>query len=97
MMINNCAKGSRIVIPEKLERAVSITHEGHQGLVRKKQLLREKVWFPGIDKYVKTVIDTCIACQANSAKNRPEPLQMSQLPQLHGTLFIWIFVAHFHL
>ena len=74
-------KGSRIVIPEQLrEKAVSIAHEGHQGLVKTKQLLREKVWFPGIDKYVKRVVDTCIACQANGPVNRPDPLQMSQLP-----------------
>ena len=74
-------KGSRIVIPEQLcEKAVSLAHEGHQGLVKTKQLLREKVWFPGIDKYVKRVIDTCIACQANGPENRPDPLQMSQLP-----------------
>ena len=74
-------KGSRIVIPEQLhEKAVSIAHKGHQGLVKTKQLLREKVWFPGIDKYVKRVVDTCIACQANGPENRPDPLQMSQLP-----------------
>ena len=74
-------KGSRIVIPEQLrEKAVSLAHEGHQGLVKTKQLLREKVWFPGIDKYVKRVVDTCIACQANGPENRPDPLQMSQLP-----------------
>ena len=74
-------KGSRIVIPEQLrEKAVSIAHEGHQGLVKTKQLLREKVWFPGIDKYVKRVVDTCITRQANGPENRPDPLQMSQLP-----------------
>ena len=74
-------KGSRIVVQEKLcEQAVSIAHEGHQWLVKTKQLLREKVWFPGIDKYVKRVIDTCVACQANSRENCPDPLQMSPLP-----------------
>ena len=44
-------KGSQIVVPMQLrEKAVSIAHEGHQGIVKTKQLLREKVWFPGIDK-----------------------------------------------
>jgi transposase InsO family protein len=74
-------KGSRIVLPEKLrEKAVSIAHEGHQGLCRTKQLLREKVWFPGIDKHTERMINTCTACQANSQADKPEPLRMSQLP-----------------
>ena len=55
-------------------------HEGHQGLVKTKKLLREKVWFPGIDEEVKRIIDSCIPCQANGPENRPDPLQMSPLP-----------------
>ena len=31
---------------------VKMAHEGHQGIVRTKQLLRVHVWFPGIDKMV---------------------------------------------
>ena len=57
-----------------------IAHEGHQELVKTKQPLRETVCFPGIDKYVKRVVNTCIACQADGPENRPDPLQMSHLP-----------------
>ena len=78
---NIVLRNSRIEIPTALrEKAVSIVHEGHQGLVKTKQLLREKIWFPGIDDYVKRMIDTCLACQANGPENRPDPLQMSSLP-----------------
>ena len=74
-------RNSQIVVPTALrEKAISLAHEGHQGLVKTKQLLREKVWFPGIDKFVKRTIETCIACQANGPDNRPDPLQMSPLP-----------------
>ena len=74
-------KNSRIVIPTVLrEKAISLAHEGHQGLVKTKRLLREKVWFPGIDLHAKRTIETCLACQANSPDNRPDPLQMSPLP-----------------
>ena len=39
-------RGSRIVIPTALgERTIDIVHEGHQGLVKTKKLVREKVWF----------------------------------------------------
>ena len=72
---------SRIVVPVELrERAVSLAHEGHQGIVKTKKLIREKVWFPNIDNFVKEAIDKCIACQANSPENKPDPLQMSPLP-----------------
>ena len=73
-------RGSRIVIPRSLQhRAISIAHEGHQGLVKTKQLIREKIWFPGIDKAVKDMIGSCIACQANSHPNPPIPLKMNDL------------------
>ena len=59
---------------------MSIAHEGHQGLVKTKQLLREKIWFPKIDEEVKKLINNCMACQANSPASHPDPLQMSPLP-----------------
>ena len=44
-------RGDRIVVPAKLRhRMVGIAHEGHQGQVRTKQLLRAEVWFPGSDR-----------------------------------------------
>ena len=74
-------KNSRIVVPMALrEKAISLAHEGHQGIVKTKQLLREKVWFPGIDQFTKRMIQTCLACQTNSQDSCPAPLQMSQLP-----------------
>jgi hypothetical protein len=46
-------KDTRIVIPHSLtEKIIDIAHPGHQGIVKTKALLREKVWFPGIDKAV---------------------------------------------
>ena len=90
---NVILRSSRIVIPNALrDRAISIAHEGHQGLVKMKQLLREKVWFPGIDDNVKQKLDKCIACQANSSRSHPDPLQISPLPP---EPFTWIFVVHF--
>ena len=42
---------NRILIPPTLRsRAVELAHLGHQGIVKTKQLFRDKVWFPGIDK-----------------------------------------------
>ncbi len=44
-------RGSRIFILQ--QKAIDIAHESHQGLVKTKSLLREKVWFPGIDEMTK--------------------------------------------
>ena len=59
-ILNIILRGTRIVIPSGLrKRAMELAHEGHQGLVKTKQLIRETVWFPGIDKEVKQMIDYC--------------------------------------
>ena len=44
-----------IVIPKSLqEHVIILAHEGHQGPMKTESLLREEVWFPNIDKLVKT-------------------------------------------
>ncbi len=54
---NIILRGNRIVMPTSLQqRAISIAHEGHQGLVKTRKLIREKIWFPGIDEKVKQMI-----------------------------------------
>ena len=71
----------RIVIPKSLQqRAVDLAHEGHQGISKTKGLMRTKVWFPGMDKLIKT-IQKCIVCQVNTTCTTKEPLAMSELPR----------------
>ncbi|PFX14591.1 putative 115 kDa protein [Stylophora pistillata] len=46
-------RGNRIVVQKALrDRAVDLAHVGHQGTVKTKRLIREKVWFSGADKMV---------------------------------------------
>ena len=73
---------SFVAVPENFrERAISIrAHEGHQGLVKTKQLLWGKVWFPKIDDRVKKLA---------------RPFADVSLPWNHGTKYTWIFVDHF--
>ena len=76
-------RGNRIVVPNTLRnRAVDLAHVGHQGIVKIKQLIREKVWFPGVDKMVKEKVDSCLPCQAATTckAQRLEPLRMTPLP-----------------
>ena len=74
-------RGPRVVLPHPLRhRAVHLAHEGHQGLVKTKTLVREKVWFPGSDTFSQDIVSNCLACQANGPDIRPDPLCMTSLP-----------------
>ena len=74
-------RGSRIVVPHSLQvRAISLAHEGHQGVVKTKKLIREKIWFPGIDRQVESMIAGCLPCQVVVPNHTQEPLCMSELP-----------------
>ena len=76
-------RGTRIVIPETLRnKIVTLAHSGHQGIVKTKCLLRESVWFPGMDRMVEEMVSQCIPCQAANHSPLPscEPLKMSTLP-----------------
>ena len=76
-------RGYRIIVPKKLQqRAINLAHKSHQGIVKTKKLLRETLWFPGIDKMVENTVKECLACQAATPKQTQslEPLQMTQMP-----------------
>ncbi len=71
-------KGSKIVILKALQdRATKLGHEGHQGVEKTKSLLREKIWYPGMDDKVKKVIENCVACQAVGPNNPSEPMRIT--------------------
>ena len=78
---NLILRGTRIAIPKSLqEHVVNLAHEGHQGLVKTKSLLREKVWFPNIDKLVETKMKSCGASSVATPESKREPLRISPLP-----------------
>ena len=77
-------RGERIVAPTELRRRLlSLAHEGHQGMVRTKQRLRELFWWPGMDTDVESVVRQCDACSAadKTAKMHMTPLNPVPLPQ----------------
>ena len=70
------------MVPASLqELIVDIAHEGHPGVVKTKALLREKVWFPYMDKMVETKIKACLPCQVVKPVYTRQPLLMSILPE----------------
>ena len=77
-------QGSRIVVPKTLrQRVIEIAHEGHQGIVKTKERLRSKVWWPGMDRDTEKLIKACHECQIGSQPS-PEPLMRRKLPDGPG-------------
>ncbi|XP_061190233.1 uncharacterized protein K02A2.6-like [Saccostrea echinata] len=74
-------RGTRIVIPTSLrEKVLTAAHEGHQGITKTKQRLREKGWWPKIDSDAERVCKKCYACQVVGGPSSPEPLRRKVLP-----------------
>lgn len=74
-------RADRIVMPTQLrEKTLMLAHEGHQGIVRTKQRLREKVWWPSIDRDAEHLVRNCHACQLVGSKPKPEPVTRTPLP-----------------
>ena len=74
-------RGHKIVVPKPLRtKILELAHEGHQGTVKCKSRLRQKVWWPGIDRDVEKFVKSCKPCLLMSASNKPEPLQPTPLP-----------------
>ncbi|KAK7099318.1 hypothetical protein V1264_003469 [Littorina saxatilis] len=75
-------RGHRLVIPKTLrQKVINIAHQAHQGIVKTKQCLREKVWFPRIDTMVEETVKSCIPCQASyPGPKAREPIISTPLP-----------------
>ena len=69
-------RSHRICVAKNLHKAV-VGSSGHQGMTRTKQLLREKVWFPGIDRIAEEKVKNCFPCQAVTPQNTREPIQVT--------------------
>ena len=55
-------RDTRIVILSSLQQnVVDLAHMGHQGIVKTKALLREKVWFYNIDSLVEDAVKNCLS------------------------------------
>ena len=75
-------RSDRIVLPCKLrQQAITLAHEDHAGMVRCKQRLRSKLWWPEMDKQVEERIRGCYPCQLDVHSPRPEPVQPTTLPK----------------
>lgn len=74
-------RGTRIVVPTSLRKRVTeLAHEGHQGIVKTKERLRSKVWWPGIDRDAERKCRECYGCQVVVKEYRPPTVKATKIP-----------------
>ena len=75
-------RGTRIVIPNILrKRVLELAHEGRQGVVKMKERLRSKVWWPGVDKDAERKCRECYGCQLVTKETVPPPVKTTRMPE----------------
>ena len=76
-------RGNRIVMSQSLwKHTIALAHEGHQGMTRTKARLREKVWWPNMDKQVEQFVKACHPCQLVGPRSKTEPIRSTTLPEV---------------
>ena len=77
LVLNN-----RIVIPKSQRRNILKTlHETHQGIEKCRQKAQMSVWWPGLNKEIKDMINNCRECRESRPSQKNEPLNPTQLPE----------------
>ena len=90
-------KSNRLVIPKLLrKRILDIANQHCLGIVKTKGLLRENVWWSGIDQDLEHLIKSCPSCQVTShVNNISVPVTPTEIPEnCWDTLAIYLLGPH---
>lgn len=75
-------KAGAAVVPASLrERAMQIAHIGHPGATAMRSILRERVWWPRMDRGVEDFVRQCLSCTLVARKDPPTPMVRTALPE----------------
>ena len=75
-------RGENIVVSRAMQNDVfALAHSTHQDSTKTIQILRAKVWFPGMDRRVDEYVQFCIPCQAATPRSAVEPLEPTELSE----------------
>lgn len=74
-------RGDKLVVPVSLrDRFIQLGHEGHPGESGMTRRLRDRVWWPGMDKQIKKFVASCEGCRLVGLPQKPEPMKRKLLP-----------------
>lgn len=76
-------RGDRVIPPTALrKRIIDLGHEGHPGIVRTKQRVRSRYWWPNMDREIEHYVRACPTCNITdkTAVTHPTPLQPISFP-----------------
>ena len=73
---------NRVAVPEnQRQNCLKSLHDTHQGLNKCRLRAESSVWWPGISRDLKSLVENCSECQRNRPAQKAEPLKPTQLPQ----------------
>ncbi|XP_041786794.1 uncharacterized protein K02A2.6-like [Anopheles merus] len=74
-------RDDRLVLPEKLrQKALKIAHIGHPGEETMKRKLRERMWWPYMDREITCFVKACAGCAAVRPLGHAEPMIRKEMP-----------------
>lgn len=91
---------NRVVIPSSLQqKSVDLAHATHHGIVKTKQLIREKVWFSAIDRIVEEKLRIAFTAKQLLLGNTHilNPYRCQTSLKVLARMLQSILLAHFHL
>lgn len=70
-----------IVYPQSMQsKVIELAHEGHMGMTLCKRFLRNRCWFPLIDKLMEQQCENCVSCVANHDSTHNTPIIPTEEP-----------------
>lgn len=74
-------KQEKLVLPMTLRgKALAIAHRSHPGMSTMKNILRQGLWWPKMDREVEEFVKSCPECQLVIANSKPVPIALTDLP-----------------
>jgi hypothetical protein len=75
-------RDDKIVIPKSLRSKVTEAgHVGHFGITKTIATIRERLWWPSMNKTIENSIKSCMTCVLNGTKTPPAPMTRTKLPE----------------
>lgn len=81
MIEDTIVRGNKLVVPQGLRpRMLQLAHEGHPGESIMKKRLRDRAWWPAMDREAKDFVAKCEGCQLIGLPSKPLPMNRRELP-----------------